>query len=222
MGLVDRLAEATRLTNSLREATGADLTRASPAPAAGPPPDGPPAPTAAKKPADRTAPDPLAGTYCLEDTGGERRYHEDYRRRSLALRAGGSTISSKREDLSTIRAMLALAEARGWTAIALRGSADFRREAWIEAQARGLDAQGYKATALDRQEAGRRRAERQPFNGVHPAASGSTARPGPVRPAPPDRRHRTIPAKPCAPPGGICRPTGGSCSPRCRRRSTGR
>lgn len=178
MGLVDRLAEATRPTNSLREATGADLTRASPAPAA--------APAAAKKPANQTAPDPLAGTYCLEDTGGERRYYEDYRRRSLALRAGDSTISSKREDLATIRAMLALAEARGWTAIALRGSADFRREAWIEAQARGLDTQGYNATALDRQKAGRHRAERQPSNGVHPAASGSAARPDPVRPAPPD------------------------------------
>ena len=168
MGLVDRLGEATRPTNSIREATGAGL-----------------APAAAKKTADRTAPDPLAGTYYLEDAGGERRYYEDYRRRSLALRAGDSTISSKREDLATIRAMLALAEARGWTAIALRGSADFRREAWIEAQARGLEAQGYKATALDRQEAGRRQAERQPTNGGRPAA-GSAARPDPVRPAPLD------------------------------------
>lgn len=82
--------------------------------------------------------------------------------------------------------MLALAEARGWTAIAIRGSADFRREAWIEAQTRGLEAQGYKATAPDRQEAGRRQAERQPTNGVRPAASGSAARPDPGRPAPPD------------------------------------
>lgn len=187
MGLVDRLGEATRPTNSIREATGADLTRANPAPAAGPPLQGPPAPAAAKKTADRTAPDPLAGTHHLEDAGGERRYYEDYRRRSLALSAGDSTISSKREDLATIRAMLALAEARGWTAIAIRGSADFRREAWIEAQARGLEAQGYKATAPDRQEAGRRRTERQPTNGVRPAAaSGSAAKPDPVRPALPD------------------------------------
>lgn len=181
MGLVDRLGDAARPTNSIREAAGADLTRANPAPAAGSPPQGPAAPAAAKKTADRTAPDPLAGTYYLEDAGGERRYYEDYRRRSLALSAGDSTISSKREDLATIRAMLALAEARGWTAIAIRDSADFRREAWIEAQARGLEAQGYKATALDRQEARRRRAERQPTNGGRPAAT-----PDPVRPAPLD------------------------------------
>lgn len=182
MGLVDRLAEATRPTNSIREATGADLTRASPAP-----PEGRPAPAAAKKPAGRTAPDPLAHAYYIEDTGGQRRYYEDYRRQSLALRATGNTISSKREDLATIRAMLALAEARGWTAIAVRGSADFRREAWIEANARGLDAQGDKATALDRQEAGRRQAKRQPTNGVRPSvAAGAAARPDPVRPAPSD------------------------------------
>ncbi|MFY0116437.1 hypothetical protein ABTQ02_19110, partial [Acinetobacter baumannii] len=77
VGLVDRLGDAARPTNSIREATGADLTRASPAPAAGPPPQEPAAPAAAKKPAGRTASDPLAGTYYLEDTGGERRYYED-------------------------------------------------------------------------------------------------------------------------------------------------
>lgn len=75
-------------------------------------------------------------------------------RRSLALSATGSTISSKREDLATIRAMLALAEARGWTAIAVRGSTGFQ-EAWIEATVRGLDPHGYKVTALDRRNAKR-------------------------------------------------------------------
>lgn len=183
MGLMDRLAEATRPTNSIREATGS-------APAAAPPPEVPPAPAAAKKSAGRTTADPLADAYYIEDTGGQRRYYEDYRRQSLALRATGSTISSKREDLVTIRAMLALAEARGWTAIAVRGSAGFRREAWIEANARGLDAHGHKASALDRQEAGRRRAEHRPSNVVRPVprdAGTADARPkarrGPVAPA---------------------------------------
>ena len=79
--------------------------------------------------------------------------------------------------------MLALAEARGWTAIAVRGSAGFRREAWIEANARGLDAHGHKASALDRQEAGRRRAEHRPSNAVQPAAASAPAeRADPARP----------------------------------------
>ncbi len=49
--------------------------------------------------------------------------------------------------------MRALAEARGWTVIAVRGSTDVRSAAWIEAQVRGLEAQGDKATALDPQDA---------------------------------------------------------------------
>lgn len=189
MGLADRSANATRPTNSLREATGEGLPRASTAPAGDPPQDAPSVPAAAKKPTDRAAPDPLAGTYYVEDTGGERRYYEDDKRQSLALRANDRTISSKREDLATIRAMLALAEARGWMAIAVQGSADFRRVAWIEAQACGLDAHGYTATALDRQEADRRRAERGPSNAVRPAAvaaSGPAERADPARPATPD------------------------------------
>jgi len=189
MGLADRLADATRPTNSIREATGEGLHGASPASAASPPQEAPPIPAAVKNPTNRTAPDPLARAYYVEDVGGERRYYEDYKRQSLALRASDHTISTKREDLATIRAMLTLAEARGWTAIAVQGSADFRREAWIEAQARGLDAHGYKATALDRQEADRRRAERGPSNAVRPAtgaASGPAERVEPARPATPD------------------------------------
>lgn len=189
MGLADRLADATRPTNSIREVTGEGLPRANPPAAVNPPQEAHQAPSAPKKPTDRAAPDPLARAYYVEDTGGKRRYYEDYKRQSLALRADDRTISTKREDLATIRAMLVLAEARGWTAIAVQGSADFRREAWIEAQARGLDAHGYKATALDRQEADRRRAERGPSNTVRPAmvvASGPAERAKPARPAAPD------------------------------------
>ncbi len=185
MGLADRLADAARPTNSIRESTGKGLPRANPASAGKPPLEAPVMPAAAKRPMDRAVPDPRA--YDVEDTGGERRYYEDYKRQSLALRASGRTINSKREDLATIRGMPALAEARGWTALAVRGSADFRREAWIEAQAHGLDAHGYEATALDRQEAERRRAERGPSNALRPVAvaSGSAERAEPAGPAKP-------------------------------------
>ena len=105
-------------------------------------------------------PEAIARAYFVEDRGQERRYYDDYRRQSLAMRADADRISSRREDLPTIRAMLAIAEARGWAEVKVTGSAEFRREVWIEAQARGVVAQGYNPTDPERQEAERRRAER--------------------------------------------------------------
>lgn len=107
-----------------------------------------------------TEPDAIARTYYVEDRGKERRYYDDYKKTALAIRASAEAISSKREDLNTIRAMLTMAEARGWTEIKVAGSAEFKRETWIEAQTRDVAAQGYKPSDMDRQEAARRRSER--------------------------------------------------------------
>lgn len=131
---------------------------------------------AAKKPAAQetplsTEPEAIAKSYYIEDRGSERRYYDDYMRQALAMRATTSTISTKREDLNTIRAMLTVAEARGWQAVEIKGSDAFKREAWIEAHARGIEARGYQASDLDRQEADRRRAERGQPNQTPPAAA---------------------------------------------------
>lgn len=118
-----------------------------------------------KKPGEKAAayttePDAIARTYYVEDAGKERRYYDDYQKKVLAIRASAEAISSKREDLNTIRAMLTMAEARGWAEIKVAGSAEFKRETWIEAQTRDIAAQGYKPSDMDRQEAARRRSER--------------------------------------------------------------
>lgn len=124
------------------------------------------------RPAD---PEAVRRRYYTQDKGTERRYFDDYQGKNLAFRAGGDRVSSKREDLNTIRAMLDVAEARGWREVALKGTAAFRREAWIEAAARGLPAQGHRASDLDQQEAERRRALRQPAQ--------QPAQPAPAPPA---------------------------------------
>lgn len=111
-------------------------------------------------------PEAVTRAYYIEDRGQERRYYEDYKRQSLAMRADPDRISSRREDLPTIRAMLAVAEIRGWAEVKVTGSAEFRREAWIEAQARGLTVQGYNPSEPERQEAERRRAERSRGTGA--------------------------------------------------------
>jgi Large polyvalent protein-associated domain 7 len=50
-----------------------------------------------------------------------------------------------------IRDMVSVAQHRHWDALHVRGSAEFRREAWLEASARGMEVQGYQPTELDRQ-----------------------------------------------------------------------
>jgi len=174
MALLDRLRDATKTTNTIEAVQPPELERrqeprlaqsAPAAPGAAPSPtEAPvkPVPTQAKAPAYATEPEAISRAYFVEDRGSERRYFDDYQRKALAIRADDTTINSKREDLNTIRAMLTMAEARGWSEVKVAGSAEFKREAWIEAQARGITAQGYKAGDLDRQEADRRRAERGP------------------------------------------------------------
>jgi hypothetical protein len=160
------------------------LHGASPAPLSDP--SAPAAPdraaAAARRPAYASEPQSIAKSYYIEEKAGERRYFDDYKRKALAMRATETSITSKREDLNTIRAMLDIAEARGWHSLQIRGSAEFKREAWIEATARGLEGRGFTASDLDRQEADRRRAERGPANEVRARATTTQApKPEPAR-----------------------------------------
>ena len=159
MALADSARSALRPTNSIEAVPppgGEGLHRASPG--------------AGKAAPYTTEPDSIAKAYYVEDRGGERRYFDDYQRKALAMRATETSISSKREDLSTVRAMLEIAEARGWHSVEIRGSAEFKREALIEATVRGLEGRGYTPSDLDRQEADRRAAERRQANEVRSVA----------------------------------------------------
>lgn len=187
MAITDRLLDATRPTNTIEEAREAALERqealhrASPSPASG---GAPGTPGSGKKgPAYRSEPEHIAKAYYVEDKGGERSYYDDYKRSSVAMRATDTTISSKREDLNTVRAMVDIAAARGWQSIDVAGSKEFKREAWIEAAARGIEAKGYRPNDPDRQEADRRRNERGYENEVRGPAPTNPATPAaPITP----------------------------------------
>ena len=69
--------------------------------------------------------------------------------------------------------MVSVAQHRQWEALHVRGSVEFRREAWLEASARGMEVQGYQPTELDRQAL----ADRQEvWNRTHPRTSEAEAR----------------------------------------------
>jgi len=104
-----------------------------------------------------TEPESIAREYTVvEAITGERRYYEDWQAKHLVMIATDRKIVSMRDDLRTIRAMLELAEARGWHSVEIKGSPEFQREAWVEATARGLQGRGYTPSDGDVQEADRR------------------------------------------------------------------
>jgi hypothetical protein len=214
MGIIERARDAWRPTNTLEAVVepGRKLAKdlhsaspgASPAPVAAAPAAPPRPGQGGKPPAYTLEPATISKAYYVEEKDGERRYFDDYQRRALAMRATATSVSTKREDLNTVRAMLELADARGWQTVQIRGSAEFRREAWIEATARGLQGRGFAATDVERQEAERRRGEHRPVNEVRMPASASqapvtSATQAPIKQAPANAAPAASQAEPAAP-----------------------
>ena len=116
------------------------------------------------------APDAIAtkhGLYTAE-RGKVRHYYADYQQKTEVMRADPSTIRTKMADSQTVGAMLDLAQSRGWDTVKLRGTQDFQREAWVQAQVRGMKAEGYKPTATDTQEVARRKPAAAPVAAAQP------------------------------------------------------
>lgn len=68
---------------------------------------------------------------------------------SVAFRDEGKRLRSETQERMVVEGMLSVAEAKGWTALAVSGSDEFRRAVWIAAQARGMKVEGYQPTAAD-------------------------------------------------------------------------
>ena len=85
------------------------------------------------------------------------------------------SMTSTGHSAAVVKAMVDRAEERGWTAVRVEGSAEFERQVWIAATARGIKALGYEATEGDRlamaQERERLNAER---GRAHAQDSGAT------------------------------------------------
>jgi hypothetical protein len=82
---------------------------------------------------------------------GEARLYADERGEYLAFKATEDLLVTRLAAAEVIRDMISVAQHRQWEALQVRGSAEFRREAWLEAGARGIEVQGYQPTDLDRQ-----------------------------------------------------------------------
>jgi hypothetical protein len=115
------------------------------------------------------------------DRRSTRIYYTDYQQKSEVMRAAPQRITSRLDDRQTVSAMLDLAQSRGWQSVKLRGTDSFKREAWVQAQVRGMQTEGYQPGATDRQEAQRRTIAATPVaqpakaQAEAPAASASKA-----------------------------------------------
>ena len=82
---------------------------------------------------------------------GEARLYADERGEYLAFKVSEDRLVTRLAAAEVTRDMVSVAQHRQWDALHIRGSAEFRREAWLEAGARGIEVQGYQPTEIDRQ-----------------------------------------------------------------------
>lgn len=67
----------------------------------------------------------------------------------VAFEDKGKRISTEHNDPAVARSMVELAEAKGWSALKVKGTEEFRREVWLQASLRGLQIQGYQPRDVD-------------------------------------------------------------------------
>ena len=102
-------------------------------------------------------PEPLRRRYYIDGRGGAGLgFYADAKIATPAFRDRGRQLTATRSDPNTIRDMTTIAQHRGWSIVIARGSADFRREAWLAGRAMGIEVRGYRPTERDVQELDRR------------------------------------------------------------------
>ena len=87
----------------------------------------------------------------MQISNNDSRLYADERGEYLAFKVTEDRLVTRLAAAEVIRDMVSVAQHRQWEFLQVRGSAEFRREAWLEASARGMEVQGYQPTDLDRQ-----------------------------------------------------------------------
>ncbi|MGY3613925.1 LPD7 domain-containing protein [Bradyrhizobium sp. USDA 10063] len=111
-----------------------------------------------------------------DESNGVARLYADERGEYLAFKVTEDRLVTRLAAAEVIRDMVSVAQHRQWEALHVRGSVEFRREAWLEAGARGIEVRGYQPTDLDRQAlADRREVWNRTPPRTHEVGVGSTS-----------------------------------------------
>ena len=90
--------------------------------------------------------------YIRADYRGDQHVYADSQGKREIFQESGDKLRTKVNDAHAVKLMLDTAAHRGWSSIKVKGSQEFRREAWLEGHARGIAVTGYTPTKLDLQE----------------------------------------------------------------------
>lgn len=101
-------------------------------------------------------PERLRRRYLSEARGTARAYFRDSTSSAEAFRDQGRRLTTSRNDPAVIADLVAIAAHRGWSTVQVRGTIDFRREAWRAARLAGLEVRGYQPTPRELQDLERR------------------------------------------------------------------
>ncbi|MDM0108021.1 hypothetical protein QTH97_23940 [Variovorax sp. J22R24] len=109
---------------------------------------------------------PLGRSHVRAPDGIERRYLKVDNRyffpdRTLAFIDDGNRIRVRTENLEVLHSVVAIAEARGWRVIEVRGTEAFRQAIWREAAMRRIDARGYDPTEVEVRQVQRRLSKKE-------------------------------------------------------------
>lgn len=90
----------------------------------------------------------------------ENRYYFRDDQNTVAFEDKGHQIATDHHDIDVARSMVELAQAKGWAKLNIKGSAEFKREVWLEASLRNLESTGHTPAPVDRARLAELKAER--------------------------------------------------------------
>lgn len=120
--------------------------------------------------ANRLVPDAVVRRFLRS---GDRYFFPD---RSLAFVDGGTRLRVRSHNAEVVHAVVAIVQARGWSAVRVTGTQAFRGELWREGMLQGITVHGHRPGAGELQELRDARERRRPARGlaaVPPRAAGA-------------------------------------------------
>ena len=100
----------------------------------------------AKKPAENAIPAEVEKSYIRVGS----KYHYSYKPELEAFADKGNKLETKSSGEKVVHDLVAIADARGWQHIKVKGTEEFKRHVWLEASLKGIECRGYKPTEADK------------------------------------------------------------------------
>lgn len=88
----------------------------------------------------------------------------------------GRRLTTPSENTEVIKSLIAIAQARDWRQVVVTGTERFRKEAWLAAQAAGIEARGYRPNEFEQARAVRARARHEGRSDVRDPSEEATKR----------------------------------------------